>query len=1778
VLPDRWELWGLKSIVLNLLADLPPDLILETRRYPAGSDYPLDLELQLIRSRATTLQLTWSESEIKLSSEFQTVTCALMAVLADLLFDYLNVGSEFILATAPEKRSLVWIFVVSLGSRFLGQAVARWRLRKKVSTLKEDMSRAVDAVLRANSSIKKVRRESRRESLALSKAASRRVLLPQGPGLDALPEMDLSEENEEEEDGMTPPLAGDADGGGAAGAGVELSPRRLSTGRGSLTGMSKLRNIFSPPEEYSQLDTEDGERERERERAGAGAGGGRQRKSAAHAAHWNPLALKKEEDTKNNNTILDLEDILNATKQYKKPDAGPAGGGGGGNRRRLDTSDTVDDGDPDDWGDIDLAKQTSADLQFKMQGYLGKLKSDNILKAGTGNHFQRRYFVLNNENLLLYYSSMSDITEHVGASKGIIDLKAARDLRAGAAPGPGSLAITFLDRDRLVSLQAYTEPEAREWVAALREAVSAPAPGSAAAAVSALEAGEGAGGEGEAARRSSYVAPLVATRRSSTARRRSSAACAGAGAGAERRPTRKGELMLKGAFFWQELWFVLTDRGELAWHQGDPALPLSAKKGSLLLSDVLSVEQQGGGGGGGGEGGDPACFDVCLKGSTRALMAGSAQQAREWVADIAAWLADPGAGAGAGAGGASDSNSNCNDNRNSSGSRNSSDNIYNINSNRPSEPMLGAASAGGSSAGLGGGGVGAPLASRVAKRGVLYKKNALYWQRRWFELAGGELAWYNSAEDALAGGRLRKAGVCVAAVLSVDLHTAEALRLDVNVKGRTYELKAESEAEAKAWRAAIDSWMGPEEEEAAAAAPAPAESPRVSLYSIYGSEGGAWAGAGGAGVGATLFLHSNPMAAARAPRTAPPPPPPPPPASNIYMPGPAAAAAPQQRGSAGDRTGAGSDAATTADATTTGVDTADTTATATATTDATAQQKSGWVQKRNKMYWQTRWLELLPSGELNWYLSDQDAAAAAADATATATLTIATTATAAATAAAAARASRRKGTLSMSSVASVAASVSEQDAFSLEAGGRTYELKAESRAERDLWCAALTAAAAAAGAGAGAGDPSISSPQAPPSAPSSVPPSAAAAAAPAGGGTAGGAQQKSGWVQKRNKMYWQTRWLELLPSGELNWYLSDQDAAATAAAAAAATKSRRKGTLSMAAVASVAASVSEQDAFSLEAGGRTYELKAESRAERDLWCAALTAAAAAAGAGAGAGDSSLSSPPGPPPAAASAAAQQRDGMSPAAAPAWGGTRDASATTAATATATATTDATAQQKSGWVQKRNKMYWQTRWLELLPSGELNWYLSDQDAAAAAADAAAATKSRRKGTLSMAAVASVAASVSEQDAFSLEAGGRVYSLRARSGAERDLWCAALAAASGTAPTPAPIPAPAPAPVSIPVSTPVAVAASVASPAAATDIVVANDDVDAGVGVNANADVAANANATNADAAVADVGAVAVAERQAAESSRRITRVGADGGEDTSLGASEDGGNAGGRGAGGGAGQGRVRQLSVYAMDARKASLTPGGGGGGGVIGMRSDEGACADAVPPRAQRRCSAVLLAEGRTHTHTPADTHTYTPIDTPSTAQQATPTHTHTQRLPQRTKRASAVFSAVFLPEAPASTDAAAASTTTDTDTITSTVSAVAATVAVPVSDKQGWLKKKGGLGNRSWQKRWFVLAAGGDSPGGGAGGAEMLWFSAEPARVSGRPRREDRGCKGSLRMADVLCVEWAGAGADSALFSLTVRGRAYELQAGSRAEALEWHSAVADAMAAAVAGAGGARG
>ncbi|CAM9571895.1 unnamed protein product, partial [Ectocarpus fasciculatus] len=96
-----------------------------------------------------------------------------------------------------------------------------------------------------------------------------------------------------------------------------------------------------------------------------------------------------------------------------------------------------------------------------MQGYLGKLK------PGTS-YFQRRYFVLTKENLLIYYKSMSDITKHVGASKGIIDLRTVKNLNMKDGT---PLAITFYDKERLYTLQSYTDTEARSWYAALEEAM-----------------------------------------------------------------------------------------------------------------------------------------------------------------------------------------------------------------------------------------------------------------------------------------------------------------------------------------------------------------------------------------------------------------------------------------------------------------------------------------------------------------------------------------------------------------------------------------------------------------------------------------------------------------------------------------------------------------------------------------------------------------------------------------------------------------------------------------------------------------------------------------------------------------------------------------------------------------------------------------------------------------------------------------------------------------------------------------------------------------------------------------------------------------------------------------------------------------------------------------------------------------------------------------------------------------------------------------------------------
>ena len=121
----------LKTLFLCLVGEMPYE-IAERAALFTEDNFPPDVQLALIRSRAVVVQMTWTDNDIKMASEFQSCACAVTAVAADMFFSYLEVGVDFIDATLQSKRELLYIYVVNLGTLLIAQAFARRGLKRKV--------------------------------------------------------------------------------------------------------------------------------------------------------------------------------------------------------------------------------------------------------------------------------------------------------------------------------------------------------------------------------------------------------------------------------------------------------------------------------------------------------------------------------------------------------------------------------------------------------------------------------------------------------------------------------------------------------------------------------------------------------------------------------------------------------------------------------------------------------------------------------------------------------------------------------------------------------------------------------------------------------------------------------------------------------------------------------------------------------------------------------------------------------------------------------------------------------------------------------------------------------------------------------------------------------------------------------------------------------------------------------------------------------------------------------------------------------------------------------------------------------------------------------------------------------------------------------------------------------------------------------------------------------------------------------------------------------------
>ena len=93
-------------------------------------------------------------------------------------------------------------------------------------------------------------------------------------------------------------------------------------------------------------------------------------------------------------------------------------------------------------------------------------------------------------------------------------------------------------------------------------------------------------------------------------------------------------------------------------------------------------------------------------------------------------------------------------------------------------------------------------------RGMLKKKNMLYWQDRWFEITQpGYVHWYTSQADALRGRHCAKGSFSVMEILSLQQSESDPSCFDIDVKGRTYELQADSGGVADEWCQKLGSWI-----------------------------------------------------------------------------------------------------------------------------------------------------------------------------------------------------------------------------------------------------------------------------------------------------------------------------------------------------------------------------------------------------------------------------------------------------------------------------------------------------------------------------------------------------------------------------------------------------------------------------------------------------------------------------------------------------------------------------------------------------------------------------------------------------------------------------------------------------------------------------------------------------------------------------------------------------------------------------------------------------------
>jgi hypothetical protein len=122
---------SLKLFYFEFFREMSPSLAKKVAS--AGLHPSPEIQLLLIRSRAKVLQLDWVHNDIKMTSEFQALTCAGAAVAMEIVYSHYGIGSDSITAHVADRRGLLYIFLVNILFSFVAQTIARSRLRSKVT-------------------------------------------------------------------------------------------------------------------------------------------------------------------------------------------------------------------------------------------------------------------------------------------------------------------------------------------------------------------------------------------------------------------------------------------------------------------------------------------------------------------------------------------------------------------------------------------------------------------------------------------------------------------------------------------------------------------------------------------------------------------------------------------------------------------------------------------------------------------------------------------------------------------------------------------------------------------------------------------------------------------------------------------------------------------------------------------------------------------------------------------------------------------------------------------------------------------------------------------------------------------------------------------------------------------------------------------------------------------------------------------------------------------------------------------------------------------------------------------------------------------------------------------------------------------------------------------------------------------------------------------------------------------------------------------------------------